>query len=425
VNALGARRNRTESDVWLPNFILVNDPSAVKRVLVDNAANFPKTKFERQGLAALFRTGLLGAHGAQWRARRRMIAPAFQPGSVAAYVPAIAATCEALGERLNELDGQSIDVIEGMSLLALRTSVSTMLSSHSDHIVRLVGCALREALSAMHGTLLSKLPVIGSARELERAARMQRAFVPLDALIERLVAERQGQPEPETADMLAWLIAARDDNGAGLSPSEIRDEIVTIFVAGWESTAATMSWIWYLLARHPRVEALLFAELERVLGARVPGEGDLQALSYTRQVVEETLRLYPPATELAARACLTDDDLGICKVPRGASIAIVPFVLHRHSQLWDNPERFDPDRFSGERKAGRHRFAYLPFGAGPRNCIGQMLAINQLVLMLATLARTHRLRLAQKARVGFVQGVTLRPSGLQMVVERRTRSDFT
>ena len=131
------------------------------------------------------------------------------------------------------------------------------------------------------------------------------------------MAERRGQPEPGAADMLAWLIAARDESGARLSPGEIRDEIVTIFVAGCESTAATMSWIWYLLARHPRVEALLLAEFERVLGARAPGEGDLQALTYTRQVVEETLRLYPPATELAARACLADDELGVCKVPRG------------------------------------------------------------------------------------------------------------
>jgi cytochrome P450 len=185
-----------------------------------------------------------------------------------------------------------------------------------------------------------------------------------------------------------------------------------------------MSWIWYLLSQHPAEEARLHDELDRVLGGRAPGHADLAALPYTRRVVEESMRLYPPAPGLSTRAVLEDDEVCGVRVPRGSTVDVAPWVIHRHQRLWDSPERFDPDRFSPERSAGRPRFAYLPFGGGPRVCIGAALAMTETMLILASIAPHYRLRLAPDQQVVLKHRVTLRPrDGLRMVVERRGQQE--
>lgn len=414
VNATGARR-RIETSDPSARFILMNDPVGVKRVLVDRAANYPKTEFERRAFVTLFGTGLFGAHADVWRKHRRIMAPAFHPSSVATYGPTIAATSEAFRERLDASAGQTLDVGEEMSALTLKVITKVMFSSQCDEAVSILSRTPTLGARAPRLSVLDILPFGHQTREPQMSASLR----PVHTIVDNLIAERRLNHDVGRGDLLDRLIAARDEFGVQLTSREIRDEVITILTAGHETTAVTMGWIWYLLSQHPCEEARLHEELRRLLKGRAPGAEDVPKLVYARQIIEETLRLYPPASGLATRVCLAEDEIRGFRIPAGANIVISPFVLHRHRRLWEHPERFVPDRFSPERRAKHDRFSYLPFGAGPRICIGHVLAINELVTILATLAQSHRLRLAPTARVGFVQGITLRPLGLRMIVERR------
>jgi len=204
-----------------------------------------------------------------------------------------------------------------------------------------------------------------------------------------------------------------------MSPAQLRDEVTTILMAGHETTANALAWTWYLLARHPDAEARLHAELDAVLGGRRPSFADLARLTYTRQVIEETLRLYPPAHTIS-RTAIAADRFGAVPVPAGSVITISPYTTHRNPTLWPDPERFDPDRFAPDQVAGRHRFAYLPFGGGPRICIGTAFAMAEAQAIVATVAQDWRLRLAPGHKVEPVGLITLRPaSGVWVTAERR------
>jgi cytochrome P450 len=220
-------------------------------------------------------------------------------------------------------------------------------------------------------------------------------------------------------DLLTRLMEARDEDGKGLSPSEIRDEVITIFMAGHETTAVAMTFVWYLLSQHPAEEAELHAELEAVLGGRALSGEDVARLPYTRMVIEEAMRIYPPAPAVSGRVALNDDEICGVKVKAGGQVIITSWVLHRHRKLWENPERFDPERFSAERSAARPRFAYMPFGAGPRVCIGAAFAMQEAVLILATLTRRYRAVLVEDQEIQLQSRITLRPKGgIRMRIER-------
>ena len=224
----------------------------------------------------------------------------------------------------------------------------------------------------------------------------------------------------DRGDLLAMLLAARDpDTGEGMSDKQLRDEILTIFLAGHETTANALSWVWYLLARHPQAEARLHEELDRVLGGRVPAYADLAELKWTRMVIEETLRLYPPAHTIA-RTALGEDRIGGVRVPAGAFISISMYVTHRNPNLWPQPERFDPERFAPAEVARRHRFAYLPFGGGPRICIGSSFALAEAQVVVATIAQRYQVRLAPGQIVEPIGLITLRPKGgMKVTLEPR------
>jgi len=205
-----------------------------------------------------------------------------------------------------------------------------------------------------------------------------------------------------------------------MTAQEVRDQVVTIFVAGHETTAAAMAWIWYLLSQHPAAEPKLHAELDAVLAGRAPTVEDLPSLTYTRMVIEEAMRLYPPAPGTSARVALRPDEICGVKIPKGALVCVAPWVTQRHRLYWDRPEVFEPERFSKENAAGRPRFAYIPFGAGPRVCIGASLAMTEMLIVLATLAQRYRLALTPSHEVELFHQVTLRPKGgLPMIVSRR------
>jgi len=406
------------------SYMLVSDPAGVRRVLVENAANYPKTAMDLRFFTALFGGGLLGTDGEVWRRHRRVMAPAFDPRSVAAYGPAIAASAQDFLVRWDALpDGAAVDMAQEMKALTLQVIARTVFSTDSAEIIDLIGGTLRRGLeAASQANILDLLPVIGEWRMKARERRMAAGSVGLDEAVAALVKAREANLAAAPADLLTRLVAAKDEEGggAGLSPKEIRDEIITIFMAGHETTAGTLSWTWYVLSQRPVEAARLGDELDAVLAGRPPTPEDLPNLPYTRRVVEESMRLFPAAPGLSTRRAREADEVCGHVEPKGAAVTIMPWVIHRHRRLWDDPERFDPDRFTPEGAAGRPRFAYLPFGAGPRVCIGQVLALNESILILAALAQRYSPRLAPGAQVVPQANVTLQfKTGLKMTLERR------
>lgn len=403
-------------------YLVIADPAGVKRVLVDNVANYPKTALEQRFFSAVFGDGLLSTDGERWRGHRRIMAPAFDPRSVAGYGPIMAATAEAFLARWDALpDGTTVDISDEMTLLTLQIICRTMFSDDGDDVVELVAQTMREGLLNIRPSLLDLLPVVSDWQFARRERAAARTFAPLDAALKRMIAAHEANPEGSPTDLLSRLIAARDaETGARMTPREVRDQLVTIFIAGHETTASAMTWIWYLLSQHPAEDARLAAELDQALGGRAPGQDDLPALAYTRRFAEESMRLYPPAPGLSTRVALADDEICGMRVRKGAQIIVFPWVTQRHRAHWDHPERFDPDRFTPERSAGRARLAYMPFGAGPRVCIGMLMALNEIVLILSTLARRYRVELEPGHPVVLRHQVTLRPKhGMRMRLFRR------
>ena len=410
--------------VWNSPFgrtVMVHEPDAVRRVLLDNVANYPKDDMSNRIFTAMFGEGLLSAEPEKWRKHRRIMAPAFAPAAVASYAPAMARAAEAFAERWAQLPSPDIDVAEEMKAVTLRIICETMFSSDAPELTALAGTALGFTRDALNFTILDLLPLIGPLRMKAKTKTLHDDFAGMDGAIYRMIAARRANLAGAPNDLLTRMIAAKDpEGGPGLSDQEIRDEVITIFEAGHETTAVALTFTWYLLAHHPEVEARLHAELDRVLGGRAANAGDLEALTYTRQVIEEAMRLYPPAPAVTGRRAVAADELGGTKIEPGDRVMISTWVLHRHRTLWENPETFDPDRFSAERSEGRPRFAYMPFGGGPRICIGMGMAMQEAVLILATLAQRFRPRMVTPQDVRISAKITIAPvGGLKMRLERR------
>jgi cytochrome P450 len=395
---------------------LVNKPEYIEHVLLTNQANYAKSHFLRNMLGPLLGQGLLISEGDFWRRQRRIAAPAFHSRRIADFVATMASCTEASLARWGTM-AQPFDVAGEMMALTLdiicRTMFSTDVSEDTAAVRRLMDIVVRMPVSM--------LDLFGLPQWLPRpkAAPLRSAVVAFDALVARFLAERRADPA-ERNDLLAMLLAARDpETGEGMSDKQLRDEILTIFTAGHETTANALAWVWSLLAQHPDAEARLHEEVDRVLGGRMPGFADLAALKWTRMVIEEALRLYPPAHAIARRA-VGEDRIGGVRIPPGASISVSMYVLHRNPNIWPDPARFDPERFAPEAVARRHRFAYLPFGGGPRVCIGNTFAIAEAQVIVAAIAQRYRLRLAPGRVVEPVGLLTLRPkSGVWVTLEPR------
>jgi cytochrome P450 len=401
-------------------FYVVADPEGVKRVLLDNVANYPKTEMERRFFSVIFGDGLISSEGDTWRAHRRTMAPAFAPPSVAAYAPAMVEEAMAFRDRWDQLPpGAPVDVARDMTRLTLQIIARTMFSTDGSALATVMEDAIAGGMATLQIGLMDFIPGLDRLRLRAREARVARVFAELDAAVAALIAEREAHPGGD--DLMARLIAARDgETGAAMTAREVRDQMITIFVAGHETTAAAMAWIWYLLSQHPAEAAKLNAELDAVLGGRAPTAEDLPNLPYVRMVAEEAMRLYPPAPGTSTRIALEADVICGVKIPKGAYVTVIPWVTHRHRRLWDRPERFEPERFARGAQAGRPRFAYLPFGGGPRVCIGAGLALTEILLVLAVLAQRYSLALAPGHKVELKHQITLRPlGGLPMIVTRR------
>ncbi len=401
--------------------VFINEPGAIKHVLLDNADNYHKTEITRRLLEPGLGRGLLTSEGETWRRHRRIMAPAFDHRSIVGYSAIMTEIALRLKSEWDALpDGAEIDVAVAMMHATLHIIARTMFSSDSGDIVDIVESGVERYQAEVRPQLADLLELPLWLSHLGRSQRPERIFTEFDRAIDRLLAARERAGAEQPKDLLARLIAARDEEtGGGMTHQEVRDQVVTIFMAGHETTAVALTWTWYLLSQHPAVEAKLQAELTSALDGRVPKHEDLARLPYARMVIEEAMRLYPPAHTLSRAALGPDEVLGR-RIPTGATVLIVPWLLHRNPKLWDDPNGFDPERFAPERAAGRHRFAYIPFGAGPRVCIGAAFAMAEAMLLLATLAQRYRLRLVPGFPVDPQGLITLRPRhGMRMILERR------
>src|SRR3984885_4812936 len=400
---------------------LVNEPAAIKHVLLDNAANYQKNEITRRILEPGLGKGLITSEGETWRQHRRTMSPSFDHRSIASYAPVMTGAAR---ELLVEWDGVSADppVEVGTAMMeATLTIISrTMFSSDSDRMVAIMERSAGSYQAQMRPNVMDFLGFPAWLAGLGRFRVADRTLGEFDAEIDRLITLRSSNPESGPKDLLARLIAARDEQtGIGMTAQEVRDHVITIFMAGHETTAMAMTWIWYLLSQHAAVEAKLHAELDAVLGGRVPDSQDLTRLTYTRMVIEESMRLYPPVHPIA-REALGDDTLAGLRIPKGSAVLISPWVLHRHRRLWRDPGRFVPERFSPEQAAAHALFSYLPFGGGRRLCIGAAFAMAEATLLLATIAQRFRLRLLPGHRVEPQGLITLRPRhGMKMLLTPR------
>ncbi|GAA3037096.1 cytochrome P450 [Streptosporangium longisporum] len=397
-----------------------NHPDHAKHVLADNAENYNKGIGLVQARRALGE-GLLTSDGELWRAQRKVIQPVFQHRRIAGYAGVVAEEAERLVTRLRErAGGEPVDVLGEMTGLTLGVLGRTLLDAdltafasigHSFEAVQ------DQAMFEM--VTLSKVPLW---LPLPKQLRFRRARRDLQRVVDALVAERagrageHGEPGGVGEDAVSRLIAA--NRGAADMRGRLRDELVTLLLAGHETTASTLSWTFHLLDRHPEVFERLHAEAVEVLGDRSPAFEDLRRLRYTTMVVSEAMRLYPPVWILTRQA-RADDEVAGYRVPAGADVLICPYTLHRHPAFWDRPERFDPERFAPDRSSGRPRYAYIPFGAGPRVCVGSNLGMMEAVFVTAVVARELRLTGVPGRRVVPEPMLSLRVrGGLPMTVHR-------
>jgi cytochrome P450 len=405
------------------HYLLVSDPTGIKHVLVDNVANYPKSPLIARILGTAFGNGLLVSEGDKWRAHRRVIAPAFNSRGIAACAPFVT---EAVEARLKVWDAMGkdsqVDVACEMTTLMLEIISRSIFSVDKHKLQDSLDEALRKSLSELNFGFQHIAPMIGPLLMSRKLAGLRANFEAVDTSVKELIHSREKRSGIAPRDLLDRLIDTIDsETDIRMTDNEVRDEVVIAFLAGHETSALAATYAWYLLSLHPEVEAKFHAELETQLGSRTPTFDDLEKLVYTRMVVDETLRLYPPVPLLMSRVALNDDVLCGFNVPRGAEILISPWVTQRHRVLWENPDRFDPDRFSREHSVSRSRYAYLPFGSGPRVCIGAQFALSEVSLVLATIAQRYRLKLIPNQDIVLVHMITQRPrDGISMQLVRRS-----
>jgi cytochrome P450 len=414
-------RDIVERKMFGRSRFLINEPAAIKRVLLDNAANYQKTEITRRILEPGLGKGLITSEGETWRQHRRTMSPAFDHRSIVSYAPIMTGAAQELLTDWSRLGaGAMVDVATAMMEVTLNIISRAMFSSDSDRIVAIMERGAGRYQAQMRPNMMDFLGLPVWLAGLRRIRVAHRTLGEFDTEIDGLIKLRSSNPDNGPKDLLARLIAARDEQtGGGMTAQEVRDHVITIFMAGHETTAMAMTWTWYLLSQHAAEEAKLHAELRAVLGGRAPDAEDLSKLTYTRMVIEESMRLYPPVHTIA-REALADDTLAGRQVRKGSTVLIAPWVLHRHRQLWHNPGRFDPERFSPEQSAARARFSYLPFGGGRRICIGAAFATAEATLLLATIAQRYRFELAPGHSVEPQGLITLRARhGMKMLLTPR------
>ena len=399
----------TVSNVLGRTRVYVSDPALIQDVLVRQGDALAKSPELIRILGPALGSGLLTANGPTWRWQRHALAPGFQHERLLALVPAMIAAAETTRARWAALPrGATVDIAHEMMATTFKIIVDTMLSGPGGMDTGVIGRCVADYLKPTSWMFALSLlgapewtPYPGRRRGLRAAATMRRT-------VEAMVAERRVSSGSQE-DLVSLLLAARDPaSGRAMSDDEIADNLVTFMTAGHETTAMALGWTLMLLASHPAVEGRVVAEIDAVCGAGPVRPEHVARLAYTRQVLNEAMRLYPPAP-IISRAVLQPMEVGGLAVAPGATLIVPIYAVHRHRRLWEEPERFDPDRFAPEAVKGRHRYAFLPFGAGARVCIGSAFAVMEAVAVLAVLLKAVRLEMPG-ALPPPVMRITLRPS---------------
>lgn len=395
---------------------LVTDPAAIEEVLVTQSRKFIKSRDYRDELRFLGQ-GLLTSEGDFWLRQRRLAQPAFHRARINAYGEVMVSLTERM--LAGWQDGETRDVSADMMRVTLDIVAKTLFDADLGDEAGEIGGALEVFMdyAMLDGNLFKML--LPKSFPLPANLRFRRAVEALDRVIYGLIAARR-QEGKDRGDLLSMLMAASDEAGA-MSDRQLRDELVTILLAGHETTANALSWTWYALSLHPEVEARLHAELNEVLGGRAPGVADLPRLTYAGQVVKESMRLYPPIWAVGREAVEDCVVVGYA-VPKGTQVFLNQFVTHRDARLYDDPLGFRPERWQDGLEGRLPKYAYFPFGGGPRLCIGNAFATMEAVLLLATVAQRYRLKLLPEHPVSLQPSLTLRPKGgIKVVLEARSR----
>jgi enediyne biosynthesis protein E7 len=396
---------------------LFNNPDHARHVLADNSTDYRKGLGLVQARRALG-DGLLTSEGELWREQRRTVRPAFQHKRIARQADLVAEEAANLVARLAAHAGRGpFDVVAEMTGLTLgvlgRTLLNAELGSYQ---------AIGDIFAAVQDQAMFEMVTQGMVPmwvPLPGQLRFRQARRELELLVNRLVAERAGRPGGDDDDVLSrLLVSVRHEADPATARRRLRDELVTLLLAGHETTASTLGWSFYLLGQHPEVADRLRVEAVEVLGDRAPGFADLHRLAYTTMVVQEVMRLYPPVWTLT-RVARDEDEVGGYRIPAGADVMICPYTLHRHPGYWEAPEDFQPDRFDTAGTGARPRYAYIPFGAGPRVCVGSNLGMMEAVFVIAMVMREFRLTTVPGYRAVPQAMLSLRMrGGLPMTVHR-------
>jgi len=401
---------------------VVSDPAAIRRVLLDNCNNYKKDWLQRRVLSAGLLDGLLAAENGQWRTQRRALAPMFTPRSIAKFAAPMVEAADALAGRLRAQEGQVVDVAVEVTRVTLDVLERTIFSDGFGRDAEDIRKGMKTYFEAVGR--IDPFDMLGVPNAVPRLTRwhMRPAMRLFSGAIDTIIASRRlriaSDPDRAPHDLLTLLLTAKDpDSGQALREKEISANVLTFIAAGHETTANCMTWALYLLSQSPEWRQRLQTEADRELAGDI--EGLAERLVETRAVIDETNRLYPPIAAIS-RTTLEPDELAGQPIKRGTMVVVAPYVLHRHRTLWSRPNEFDPSRFLGSARTEIDRFAYLPFGAGPRVCIGAGFALQEASIVLATLMKNFTFALRPGHAVWPVQKFTMRPKGgLPMIFRRR------
>ena len=416
-------RCRDYGDVVHTRFLYVHayflyNPSDIETLLTTNAKNYRKSQSLRSPFfRRLVGNGLVTSEGDFWRRQRRLAQPAFHRQRISSYGDVMVQYAQRAiaswkpGERRN--------LARDMTRLTLEIVVKTLfnsdVSNDADHVGEILSRLVKPFASqaTLKWILDNRLPTPGHRRYFRDVSE-------IDRIVFRIIAERRAS-DYDQGDLLSMLLQAQDDDGSQMTDAQLRDEVMTLFLAGHETTALALSWSWYLLATHPHAEQKFHAELDEVLGGRAPNVSDLLRLKYTEMIAKEAMRLYPPAYAVG-REAIEETEIGGFRVPKGTQLFAFQWVTQRDARYFDEPEQFKPERWENTEQLPK--YAYFPFGGGPRQCIGNYFAMMEIVLLLATIGQRFRFSLDPDHEVEVLPVLSLRPkTGIKVIIEPRMKAD--
>lgn len=396
---------------------LLTNPDYIQDVLVRRKEYFVKSERSRRNLAAFLGQGLLTSEGEYHAKQRKMVQPAFHATRIFAYADSMVDITETFLQSWGE-DSQR-DIHHDMMRITMEIVSKTLFGSAVADDAMRVGEAM-VVLQDIGNKAFTSLFRLSNWFNTPERRRADAASEIINSVVLRFIRERRAQEIVDTGDLLSMLLLSRDENGDLMNEQQVRDEAVTLFSAGHETTSNALSWTFYLLSENPDAEAKLHQELDRVLAGRAPTLADLKQLPYTEMVIKEALRLYPPAWALMTRRLVKDIQFGEYSLPKDVFVVVSPYTMHRHPDYWEAPDAFVPERFSPENEAKMHKYQYFPFGGGTRICIGNSFAMMEAQLVLATIASRYRLQMVAGHPVEPKAFITLLPAhGLKMHVEKR------